>query len=128
MPIWPLGHWEDSPPSLRIHCATDLPAVADHEQAEVVALPLSATGEADLARDLIQSAHERLKLGGKLFASTTNRQDTWLGSSRQDLCQLKRRTQESGVLYVATKTEPLKKRKDYSCEFAFRDRGRLIRV
>jgi 16S rRNA G1207 methylase RsmC len=26
------------------------------------------------------------------------------------------------------KTEPLKKRKDYSCEFAFRDRGRLIRA
>jgi 16S rRNA (guanine1207-N2)-methyltransferase len=32
------------------------------------------------------------------------------------------------VLYVATKTEPLKKHKNFACEFAFRDRGRLIRA
>ncbi len=32
------------------------------------------------------------------------------------------------MLYVGTKTEPLKKLKDFSCEFAFRDRGRLIRA
>jgi 16S rRNA (guanine1207-N2)-methyltransferase len=32
------------------------------------------------------------------------------------------------VLYVGTKTEPLKKRKNFACEFAFRDRGRLLRA
>ena len=33
-----------------------------------------------------------------------------------------------GAVYVATKTEPLKKIKNFECEFAFRDRGRLIRA
>ena len=130
------AHWHDAPPNLRIECATDLPGdpaddqnAAEDNTADVVALPLSATGEADLARDLVQSAHERLRLGGKLYASTTNRDDTWLGEQLAKIFrQLKRRKQDSGVLYVATKTEPLKKRKNYSCEFAFRDRGRLIRA
>ncbi len=119
---------------MRIQC-TDLPGdpaddqnAAEDNTADVVALPLSATGEADLARDLVQSAHERLGIGGKLYASTTNRDDTWLGEQLAKIFrQLKRRKQDSAVLYVATKTEPLKKRKNYSCEFAFRDRGRLIR-
>lgn len=118
-------HWRDLPPNLRIVCATDLP----DDEADVVALPLSATGEADLARDLIQSAHERLKLDGKLFASTTNRRDTWLGEQLGKVFRrCERRNLPTGVLYVGTKTGSLKKIKNYSCEFAFRDRGRLIRA
>ena len=32
------------------------------------------------------------------------------------------------MLYIGTKTKHLKKVKDFSCEFAFRDAGRLIRA
>jgi 16S rRNA G1207 methylase RsmC len=82
-----------------------------------------------LTRDLLQAGHERLRLGGKLYAATENRKDTWLGEQLHKIFRkLERRLLSDGVLYVATKTEPLKKIKNYSCEFAFRDRGRLIRA
>ena len=120
-----IDHLPDAPPNLRIECAADLP----DETADVVALPLSATGEAELARELIQTGHTRLRVGGKLYATSNRREDTWLGEQLgKSFRQLERRASHRGVLYVGTKTEPLKKLKDFSCEFAFRDRGRLIRA
>lgn len=118
-----LDYWRDSLPNLRIECATDLP----DEGADVVALPLSATGEAELARDFIQAGHERLQLSGRMFVSTDNSTDHWLGEQLGKMFRkLERRAAPTGVLYVGTKTEPHKKVKNYVCEFPFRDRGRLI--
>jgi 16S rRNA (guanine1207-N2)-methyltransferase len=42
--------------------------------------------------------------------------------------KLEWRSSSAGTLYIGTKTEPLKKEKNFACEFAFRDRGRLIRA
>jgi 16S rRNA (guanine1207-N2)-methyltransferase len=113
------------PPNLRIECAADLP----DDEADIVALPFAAGGEAELTRDLIQTAHERLKLQGQLYAATDNPRDTWLGEQLHPIFRkLERRVFPAAVLYVATKTEPLKKTKNFACEFAFRDRGRLIRA
>jgi 16S rRNA (guanine1207-N2)-methyltransferase len=118
-------YWRDRPPNLRIECAADLP----DGEADVVAFPFSASGEAELTRDLIQAGAERLKLGGKMYAATNYQQDAWLGEQlRKVFRKLERRGHSDGTLYVGTKTEPLKKIKNYSCEFAFRDRGRLIRA
>lgn len=120
-----LEHGHSLSPNLRIDCAADLP----QSEADVAAFPLSSGGEADLARDLLQAGHERLRLGGKMYAATENRYDTWLGEQLRKLFRkLERRESPDGVLYVAAKTEPLKKLKNYACEFAFRDRGRLIRA
>jgi 16S rRNA (guanine1207-N2)-methyltransferase len=114
----------DSLQNLRIQCAADFPT---GDQADVAALPFSATGEAELTRDLLQSAHDRLRPGGKLYASTDNASDRWLGEQlRKILRPLEVRRFASGTLYVGTKTEPLKKAKNFVCDFAFRDRGRLI--
>lgn len=119
------NYWREGPPNLRIECTADF---AEGE-ADIVALPLSSSGDAELTRDLLQSGHERLTLGGKIMASTNNPDDNWLGDElRKIIRKLERRTSPIGVLYVGTKSEPLKKRKDFSCEFAFRDRGRLIRA
>lgn len=113
------------PENLAIECEADLPA----GDADVVALPLSSRGEAELVWDLVQSGHERLVVGGRLFASTDNAEDCWLGEQLAKVFRkVERREFEAGVVYVAVKTEPLKKRKDYSCEFVFRDRGRLIKA
>lgn len=118
-------HWCESPVNLRIECAAELAAGT----ADIVALPFSANGEAELARDFLQSGHERLSLGGKLYATSDNPSDKWLGEQLAKLFgNVERRTASAGVLYVATKSGPLRKLKDYSCEFAFRDRGRLIRA
>jgi 16S rRNA (guanine1207-N2)-methyltransferase len=118
-------YWRAGPANLRIECAADL---AEGE-ADLVALPFSSGGEAELTRDLLQSSHERLALGGKLYVATDNPGDTWLGGELHKLFRsLERRPGARGVLYMASKTEPLKKRKNFACDFAFRDRGRLIRA
>src|SRR4051812_7736210 len=68
------SHWHDPPSNLRIECAADLP----DGEADLVAFPFSATGDAELTRDVIQAGHQRLKVGGKLYATTDNRNDSWL--------------------------------------------------
>jgi 16S rRNA (guanine1207-N2)-methyltransferase len=116
-------YWGGESANLRIECASDFP----NEEADVVALPLSAGGEAELARDLVQAGHERLKISGKLYATSDKHDDTWLGEQLGKIFpKLEQYRSPSGVLYIGTKTEPLKKVKNYACEFAFRDRGRLI--
>ena len=119
------NHWHDPLANLRIECATDFP----NEEADVVALPFSARGEAELTRDFIQTGHQRLCIAGKMYATTDNPNDTWLRDQLARVFRnLDRRPTAAGVLYVGTKTEPLKKEKNLACEFAFRDRGRLIRA
>jgi 16S rRNA (guanine1207-N2)-methyltransferase len=123
-------YWHESSPggagsNLRIECAADLAA----GEYDIVAFPFSAGGEAELTRDLVQTGLERLKLGGRMYASTQNRDDSWLGEVLSHVFRkIERRLLPAGVLYVGTKTEPLKKLKNYACEFAFRDCGRLIRA
>jgi len=117
--------WREGPGNLRIECGADLPEV----EADVVAFPFSSGGEAELTRDLIQAGHQRLRLGGKMYAATENRKDKWL---LEQLGKVFRKLEchpaKEGVLYVGTKTEPLKRVRNLGCEFAFRDRGRLIRA
>jgi 16S rRNA (guanine1207-N2)-methyltransferase len=118
-------HWRNGPANLRIDCASDLAG----DDADVIAFPFSASGDAELTRDLLQSGHERLVLGGKMYAATNNPNDTWLAGELHKLFRkLERRSTSAGVLYIATKTEPVKKHKNFACEFAFRDVGRLIRA
>ena len=64
-----------------------------------------------------------------MYASTDNRDDVWLRDQLAKVFRkLERRPSLAGVLYVGTKTEPLKRKRNFACEFAFRDRGRLIRA
>lgn len=118
-------YWKDCPQNLRIECAADLPG----DEAEVVAFPFSSGGEAELTRDLIQAGHERLRIGGQMYAATDNRKDEWLLEQLGKVFRkLECHPSATGVLYVGTKTEPLKRLRNLTCEFAFRDRGRLIRA
>jgi 16S rRNA G1207 methylase RsmC len=120
-----LNEWPKLPTNLKIECAADLP----DEEVDVAAYPFSAGGDAELTWELIQTGHHRLRIGGRLFASTDNRRDTWLRDQMGKVFRkLERRPYRTGVLYVGTKTEQLKKQKDFGCEFAFRDAGRLIRA
>ena len=116
-------HWADLPTNVSIGCAANL----DDVEADVVAFPFSAGGEAELARDFIQAGHERCARGGKMYIATDNRRDTWLRDLLGKMFRkLERRPHSKGVLYVGTKTDPLKKIKNYGCQFAFKDRDRLI--
>src|SRR5262249_28311319 len=74
-------------------------------------------------------AHDRLSIGGRLISATSSEDDQWLhGQMRKLFDKVTRRPQDGGVIYLATKTAPLKKYKNFVCEFAFRDQERLIKA
>jgi 16S rRNA (guanine1207-N2)-methyltransferase len=77
----------------------------------------------------MQEGHQALRIGGRMLAATDNPRDTWLGSEMRKLFdRVTRRPKDQGTLYLATKTRPLAKLKNFTCEFVFRDRQRLIRA
>jgi 16S rRNA (guanine1207-N2)-methyltransferase len=111
--------------NLEIICTSDFPA----GPFELVAIPVDPRGESELTRDLLQAGHERLTIGGRLISATSSEDDQWLHDEMRKLFEkVTRRPTDSGVVYLASKTAPLKKHKNFDCEFAFRDRGRLIRA
>ena len=107
--------------NLRLLCKPDLP---EGEQ-DLVAFVFRKGGDAELTRDLMQQGFQRLAIGGRMIASTDNDEDQWLHEQLQNLVPkvTRRPFKKIGTLYLATKTEPLKKVKNYDAEFAFRDRG-----
>jgi 16S rRNA G1207 methylase RsmC len=116
---------EDPPENLAIGCAADFPQT----EVDLVALPFSAQGEAELTRDLMQAGHQLLAAGGQMLVSTDNARDRWLQEQMTKLFgKVVRRAAESGVVYVGRKHEPLKKLKSFAAEFVFRDREHLIRA
>ena len=112
--------------NLKFICEPDLPAT----EADLVAFVFRKGGDAELTRDLMQQGHLRLVEGGRMLASTDNDEDQWLHEQLQELFPkvTRRPFRKQGTLYLATKTGPLKKQKNYDDEFVFRDRGRLIRM
>jgi 16S rRNA G1207 methylase RsmC len=118
-------HQHEPRPNLNLECAADLP----EDEADVVALPFSARGDAELTRELLQAGHQRMRIGGRMFASIDRPDDIWLRDQLKSIFdKLECQKSPTGTLYVATKTQPLKKERDFSCEFAFRDQGRLLRA
>lgn len=116
---------DQGPANLIIDCAADFPP----EEVDLVALPGSAAGEAELTRDLLQQGHQLLVRGGTLLASTDNRRDTWLRGQMEQLFGTFTRREIGGcAVYIGRKQEPLRRLRDFSCRFAFRDRGRLIQA
>jgi 16S rRNA (guanine1207-N2)-methyltransferase len=88
---------------------------------------LSSQGEAELTREWLQEALQRLEAGGVLVTSTDNPRDRWLHAEMRKLfATVTRRESPLGTVYLARRGRPLKRVKDFRCEFAFRDRGRLI--
>lgn len=112
-------------PNLTFACQADAPA----GEFEIGLVPTSASGEAELVRDLIQSIYDRLTIGGQLVASVDNPRDRWL----HDLLKgyeksVKVRTIDGATVYRLEKTQPLKKLKDYRCRLAFKDCDTLIQL
>lgn len=106
-------------------CSPDLP---EHNY-QLVAIPLLSRGEAELARDLIQQAHQRLDLGGTLAVSVDNEKDSWLmNQMKEHFKSVSSFRSSQGSVYLAKKTGPIKRVRDFACEFAFRDQERLIRI
>jgi 16S rRNA (guanine1207-N2)-methyltransferase len=111
--------------NVTVSCSPDFP----DGPFDLVAIPVDPRGEAELTRDYLQSGYERLAVGGRLMAATSAPDDQWLHAELRKLfAKVTRRPGDRGVFYVAVKSGDLKKRKNFECEFAFRDQVRLIKA
>lgn len=116
---------EDLPANLQIACEPDPP----DKPCDLALAPLSMHGEAELARETLQELAHRLEIGGRLLAATDNPRDTWLHEQLAAILpRVRKHPFDDAVVYSAVKTEPLRRRRDFSCEFALRDRGRLLKL
>jgi 16S rRNA (guanine1207-N2)-methyltransferase len=106
-------------------CQQDLP----EPTVDLAMLPFSKQGEAELARDLLQSACQRLETGGTLVAAVDAPHDRWL---REQLGELFSKVTAhpfgDAIVYTARKNAELRRVRDFRRQFAFRDRGRLIQA
>ncbi len=107
-------------------CEPDMPA----GPFDLALVPLSRGGEAELSREILQQALQRLVLGGHLVATVDNPHDTWLHEQltatgetvRVRPCEPRGNT----VAYIVEKTREPARIRDFSCRFKFRDRDRLL--
>lgn len=120
------AEWCDEKNStVRVLCSADLP----EEEFDLCVLPMSRAGESELSRDLLQQAYDRLKIHGVLIVTIDNAKDKWFHHEVEKLGKnLTRLQKRKGVAYRLKKLKPLKKSKDFSTEFAFRDGERLVKA
>jgi 16S rRNA G1207 methylase RsmC len=115
----------ESPDSLSLLCTAEIP----NDEVDLVAFPTHAGSEAELTRDYLQCGHQALVEGGRMAVSTNNEGESWLHEQMQGMfSKVTRIDSKQGMVFVGRKTSPLKKVKDFSCEFAFRDQGNLIKA
>jgi 16S rRNA (guanine1207-N2)-methyltransferase len=113
------------PDNLLFACQADPPA----DELVAAALCFTKQGDAELVRETLQSAHERLAIGGRLVAAIDNLRDQWLHELLRTLfAKVTRQPHDDATVYLSTKTKLLKKLKNFACEFVFRDADRLIQL
>jgi 16S rRNA G1207 methylase RsmC len=104
-------------------CLPDWPEI----EADAVMLALPARGESELARDLLQTARQRLTATGRLYVVTDNPKDHWLHEQlKSSFGKVTNRSEKTGKIYIASKPIPVKKIKAFEAWFAYRDEDRLI--
>jgi len=109
--------------AVELHCAPDPPP----GQWDTIILPTTAGGAAELTRDLLQSAADRVKPNGRVIASSDNSKDSWLLLQMKSIFgRVTVEKQKDGVCYIARSRPKPAKRKEFRAEFAFRDQDRLI--
>jgi 16S rRNA (guanine1207-N2)-methyltransferase len=110
---------------VQIVCSADLP----NGQVDLVLMPVLKRSEAELTRDIMQQAHNRLVQGGWLVMSVDHPTDKWVHEQMQAMfpkvsCQRLKK----GCLYWSKKSGELKKLKDFQAEIAYRDQDQLIKA
>jgi len=123
------AEWGECPERLTAICAADLPP----GPYDLAVVPLAKDAEAELSRDILQAALVNLAIGGRLVAAIDNPRDTWLHGQLAEIGETVRVRPAQGekphtICYVVEKTRELRKVRDFSCEFVFRDRERLLKA
>ncbi len=112
-------------PNLQILCSPDLP----EDEIDLFVLPVARGGEAELTREYLQQGFDRLAVGGMLIATSDNRKDVWLHHEIDKLGKnIDRTPKRHGVTYRMKKLKPLKRLRDFTAEFVFRDGENLVQA
>lgn len=114
-------------PSVVVTCEPDPPL--DDQSCRLVALPLTAHGDAEWTLELLDQSQRLLSPGGILLASTDNPDDRWLRAQLQrrfDRVSAERAPE--AAVYRAVRRHQLEKAKNHVCWFAFRDGTRLLKI
>jgi FkbM family methyltransferase len=113
------------PKNLDIRCLADL----EERDLDLCLVPLGTSGEQELVRDYLQQHFDALRIGGVLAVSVDNPKDRWVHELLKGYAKSVRvRPYADAMVYLVEKTHELKKRKDFSCELAFRDCDELIQL
>lgn len=111
--------------NLEIYCSPDLP----EGEIDLFVMPVARGGEAELTREILQQGYDRLKIGGTLIATSDNKKDVWLHHEIDKLGKnIDRTPKRHGVTYRMKKLKPLKKLRDFTAEFVFRDGENLVQA
>jgi 16S rRNA G1207 methylase RsmC len=111
--------------NLKILCQADWP----HQEIDLAVIALSKAGEAELSREVIQSAYHHLRITGWLVVAVDNANDRWVHELLKGYSKsVKVRPFDDAMVYLIEKTTPLKKLKDYACELSYRDCDETIRL
>jgi 16S rRNA (guanine1207-N2)-methyltransferase len=121
--------WGEAPANLSAACVSDMPA----GPCDLAVVPLAKDGEAELSRDILQAAMLNLAIGGHLVAAIDNPRDNWLREQLAETGETVRvrlagPPHEETTCYIVEKTREPAKIRDFSCEFVFRDRERLLKA
>ncbi|HWL07263.1 MAG TPA: methyltransferase [Planctomicrobium sp.] len=112
-------------PNLEIICTPDLP----EDEIDLFVLPVARGGEAELTREFLQQGYDRLAVGGLLIATSDNKKDVWLHHEIDKLGKnIDRTPKRHGVTYRMKKLKPLKRMRDFTSEFVFRDGENLVQA
>lgn len=104
-------------------CAADLPDQTFDE----ILFPSLAGASAELGQELLQSAHQRLRTGGRMFVTVNNSKDRWVQTQLKTMFSSTVVSKhKQGVACVATKSSQLKRIRGFRARFAFRQGERLI--
>jgi 16S rRNA G1207 methylase RsmC len=108
---------------VELHCAPNLP----EGEFDSIVIPTLSRSAAELTRDILQDASERVKPNGRVIVSTDNPKDSWLQKQLQSIFgRVTVEKHHDGVCYIARRRPTASKRKDFHAEYAFRDGERLI--
>ena len=108
---------------VELHCAPNLP----EGEFDTIVIPTLSRSAAELTRDILQDASERVKPNGRVIVSTDNPKDNWLQKQLQTIFgRVTVEKHDDGVCYIARRRPTPGKRKDFHAEYAFRDGERLI--
>ena len=110
---------------MSILCTPDLP----EKPFDLAVLPCTIRGEAELHRELLQQAYQRLAVGGQLVSSVDNADDRWLHEQMRAFDEkVTVHHPSDAVVYVLTKHAALKRPRTFTCHFSFRDRNRNVQL